>query len=117
MATKKDSGMIGSLLVLLGALVYIWLAYSGWNSWLTGTVGWTSVVGGLAVVSAISLLILSLVELAGKGDDTSAKRRGKAIWWGGLALFILTSATGGSFWLLIVGFLLAYIGSGWKDMM
>jgi len=121
MATKKSSQMKGTLLEFLGALIYIylvftWLGSGGTPLWLSGAGAiWLPVIAGVALISSLTLFIMSLVALAGMNSDMMIMGAMKATWWGGFAIFVLT-AGGAWFWWAILGFLLAYIGTGWQKM-
>ncbi len=121
---KKSMMGTGAALAFLGSLVYLYLAFTwtGPAAWIGGTTSTFAYVlvplaATTAVISAVSLFLLSIGAYAWKSSDEKMMwATKKAAYWGGFALVLLTGGSGGNFYLAVLGFLLAYIGSGMLSM-
>jgi hypothetical protein len=117
MAKKSYFGPVGGILALIGSLIYIYVVFAWYSSstaaspWLSAAQFLSPFVAALAIVSAISLFFISIGTIAGKmkGDKTN-KVLWKFVILGAVTLLIL--AAGGSwFYLVVLGFILTYIGA------
>lgn len=120
---KKNSGMAGGVLVLLGSLVYLYVLFTWYGTgtngaWLSSAQFLTPFVAAGAFLTAITLFFMSLGSVAGMSGD--AKMMSTWLWkfttWAGLTTFIVTGGTAW-FWYAVVGFVLTYLGAAWATMM
>ncbi|MDE1855987.1 MAG: hypothetical protein KGH49_02005 [Candidatus Micrarchaeota archaeon] len=112
-----------SVLVLIGSLLYLYVAYAGWNA--VGGYQWSAgnaVIGAAAVVlwavallASIGLLFGSLGSFAWGWMEESVKMAMKGGQMGGVALLVVSVALGAMAWqtwagIVVVGFILNWLG-------
>ncbi len=117
MANKKPN-WTAWVLKFVGSLAYLDVV---WNLWQAGSQA--SVLGpvlfGLAVVMAVAFFIMTLVNLSGSNDDDMKQWSSKTALYTGFALLSLVgvgSITGTAALVALVGFVLAYVGTGMDRM-
>ncbi len=120
MANKKPN-WTSWVLRFVGSVAYLAVVWSLWQS-AAGGAAWglfAPVLFGLAVVSTVSLFLVTLAELGGTLGG-STEWAGKATLLGGFSLFGLLPTVSGAWaswsWVVLVGFVLAYIGL-WMEKM
>ena len=112
-AKKRTYKSVGGVLALLGSLVYLYVLFT-WYSSGAALSGWVSAasflapfVVGVAVVTGISLLFMSLGSMAGKGVKSEVLS--KFIILAGVVYVVLGGAS--MFYVVILGFVLTAIGA------
>ncbi len=125
MAAKKSMNLqAGGVLVFLGSLVYLyvaWQAYAGGaaSTWLGGYAQiWTPFVAAVAIFAAISLFFMSIGNMAGKGGDSKdmANWTWKIVMWAAITFLIWTAGSAWFLW-VIIALVLTYLGTAWESMM
>jgi hypothetical protein len=111
---KSSSGNWGGWLILLGSLIYLYVIFTWYGggavpgAWLSATQFFGPFVAAGAIVLTISLFFMSIGVALGKPITMSA------LWKYMMAdaLFVLILAAGSSTWfyLVVLGFVLTYIG-------
>ncbi|MGD0728628.1 MAG: hypothetical protein ABR981_00955 [Candidatus Micrarchaeaceae archaeon] len=124
-AKPKDKGAWPDVLRFIAALLFLYVVFTGaganppfGNAWLNGAGSlWVPILFGVAVLGSIGLFFSSLA------GALSSKCRmggmvGKLLMFTSLALVILTASPAWNvgFWIVIVGFLIGWIGSAMQMM-
>lgn len=124
MPAKKDSSsvMAGGILLFLGSLIYLYVVFAWYsngsmlNAWLAAAQFLAPFVMAAAIISSISLFLMSIATAVGKMTKSMHK---DAIWkfvmLGALTTIILT-AGGSWFYAAIAAFVLTYLGAVWAAM-
>ncbi|MGI0141975.1 MAG: hypothetical protein ACREBF_05015 [Candidatus Micrarchaeales archaeon] len=112
-----------SVLVLIGSLLYLYVAYAGWGAvGAAGGVAATSVIGAaaavawaVAILAAISLLFGSLGSFAWGWMEETVKMAMMGGKVAGIGLLIVSIAWGGAAWatwamIVVVGFIINWLG-------
>ena len=117
MASKNSTyGAAGGVLAFLGSLVYLYVLFTWYGAAGSGFGGWLSsasflgpFVVGVALVSAITLFFMSLGTMAGR----TGKDMGNTLWKFVVIAGVVYTILGGmsDFYIVLVGFLLTYIGT------
>ena len=125
----KNAGV--SVLVLIGSLLYLYVAYAGWGALgAAGGVSATSVIGAaaavlwaIALVASIGLLFGSLGSFAWGWMEETVNMTMKAGEVAAVALLVVSVAWGGAAWatwagIAVVGFILNWLGiaMAWGSM-
>ncbi len=117
MAKNASNGNSAPAFVLafLGSLAYLYVVYGLVTNWHTpalfagvGAV-FLPIFAGVGILSAIGLFLASFSLL--KGDKKSKEWIWKSTLWGGVALVALTVGDVASVGIILLGFILATIGS------
>ncbi len=116
MANKKATNWTAWILKFVGSLAYLYVVWQLWAG--IGPAGvFGPILFGLAVVMAVGFFIMTLVSLM-SNDNEIKNWSGKSAVVAGFALLAITAPTvataGWSSWTLValVGFILAYVGTG-----
>ena len=119
MANKKPNWASWALR-FVGSLAYLAVVWQLWQDAALALGGnvFAPVLFGVSVVAAVSLFLVTLADLG--GGASGMEWAGKATMWGGFALFALLPMVAGAWaswsWVVLVGFVLAYVGL-WMDKM
>ncbi|MDE1762320.1 MAG: hypothetical protein KGH59_04930 [Candidatus Micrarchaeota archaeon] len=129
----KDGKNAGaSVLVLIASLLYLYVAYSGWQAiGAAGGISATSVIGAFAAVlwsiallASIGLLFGSFATFAMGWTQMGAEMTMKGSQMGGVGLLVASVALGGAAWatwagIVVVGFIINWIGIAmvWEAVM
>jgi hypothetical protein len=114
MANKKPNWAAWAL-KFIGSLVYLYVVYA---LWAPGTVSgvFGPVLFGLAAVFSVALFLTNLAALAAPRSELMNQWLARTGLWGGFALlasvYTVVPASSGLLLVSLVGFVLAYIGSG-----
>jgi uncharacterized membrane protein len=102
----------GGILLLLGALIYLYALFTWYNGalggWLATAQFFGPFVATFAIVSSIALFFMGVGMAMGKMAD--GKGMWKIIMVAGMSLLMVT-ANGPLFWMALLGFLLTFIGT------
>lgn len=103
---------LGGILFLVTAAFFIGSGYSSaLGAWNTGYASlWLPFIYPAAILAAISVFLISFMNLAGLGGKVSGATT-KLAWVAAATLILLTAGTT-AMWFAIIGFILSIIGSG-----
>ncbi len=103
---------LGGILFLVTAAFFIGAGYSSaLGAWNTGIASiWLPFIYPAAILAAISVFLISFMNLVGWGRRVSGMTT-KLAWIAAATLIVLTAGTT-SMWFAIIGFILTLIGSG-----
>jgi hypothetical protein len=117
MAGKKDSAKRGAnALYFIASLFFLYVVIVGssrgwWSTWITTGAGatWLPIAGAVAVLASIVLFLSGIVGALSDYAGASWKLHLTAT----VSLLVLTVSTAFStaFWIVIVGFIIGWIGS------
>ncbi|MCL5429873.1 MAG: hypothetical protein M1504_00150 [Candidatus Marsarchaeota archaeon] len=125
MATRKgnSAGVGAGVLVFLGSLAFMYVSFSwylsgaGAGSWLGSYAQfWTPFVAAIAVLGSVATFLMSFVGMANMWSTKLKGALTKSVMYSAFTLLVLSANTVNFYWVLI-GFVLAYIGAGWADLM
>jgi hypothetical protein len=115
MAKKTNKSVF--ILEFVGSLIFLWLAFSSKGVfsnpfWASGSASlWSPLLFGAAVISSISLFLISFAHLVGVEHEMMAN--------GAVLMTLLSAAslialyyTSPYFLLVLVGFIISFIGTG-----
>lgn len=112
--SNKKPNWLAWALKFIGSLVYLYVVYQLWTYPVSGSV-FAPVLFGLAVVLSVALFLANLATLAAPKGDLKMWVS-KTVTWGGFALIAATytmgSMVGPATATALIGFIIAYIGSG-----
>ena len=112
---KKTNNSV-FILEFIGSLIFLWLAFASkglfvTSSWAGNAILWEPLLFAAAIISSIALFLISFAHLVGVQHEMMAN-----------GAVLMTLVAGGSlvalyypspyFLLVIVGFIIAFIGSG-----
>jgi hypothetical protein len=115
MANKKTN-WTAWVLKFVGSLAYLYVVWQLWAG--VGPAGiFGPILFGLAVVMAVGFFIMTLVSLMSNNDELKDGSMKSSLLTGFALLALLaptaaTAAWGSWAWIALVGFILAYVGTG-----
>ncbi len=117
-ANKSGTRYWSFLLEFVSSLIFLWLVSGQLGVVMTNSVGtsniWYALLFGVAMVSSIVLFFVSFVNLTPMSNMAILPAMRSTI-FGGIAIIALVAMNGSgltSYYYAILGFLLAFIGSG-----
>ncbi|MDE1768215.1 MAG: hypothetical protein KGH64_00220 [Candidatus Micrarchaeota archaeon] len=110
---NKKPNWTSWVLRFVGSLAYLGVVWQLWQAGLSSANILNPILFGLAVVTSIAFFFVTLADLMGNSDIKTKDWSMKTNFYAGFALLALVAPAAGT-WALIalVGFILAYIGSG-----
>ncbi len=116
---KNTTNWTAWVLKFVGSLAYLWVVWGLWTNGVNaGTFG--TVLFGLAVVMSVGFFITTLVALTAPSSEKMRNWSSKSAFVAGFALASLLAPVAGpaagGLWVVLVGFILAYVGNGMEKM-
>lgn len=122
MANKKPN-WTAWVLKFVGSLAFLDVVWNVWQAGVTPAGVFGPILFGLAVVMTVGFFIMTLVALTGSNSDEMKTWSMRSAMAGGFALLALLAPTistagwpGTWIWVALVGFVLAYVGTGMDRM-
>ncbi len=120
---KKSKDAKSDALRFIASLLFLYVVFVGtgastWSAWVTSGFGsvWLPLLFGVAVLGSIGLFFSSLAGIVMK--EARMAMSGKLLMWLSLALVALTAspAWSTSFWIVLLGFLIGWLGTAMEMM-
>jgi hypothetical protein len=118
---SKEKNAWPNVLRFIASLLFLYVIFAGnwWSTWVTSGVGavWLPILLGVAVLSSIGLFFSSLAGIAWKKGGAMSW---KVLMLASLSLVILTVSPvsfNAGFWVVILAFLIGWLGSAIEMMM
>ncbi len=121
--SKPKKGAWPDVLRFVASLLFLYVLFVGtgantWSAWVTSGFGsvWLPLLFGVAVLGSIGLFFSSLAGIV--MSKARMAMSGKMLMWVSLALVALTASPvwGTSFWIVLLGFLIGWLGSAMEMM-